>query len=44
MMILMNLKMLESFLITSNGAINEFKNARTLLNERKSNLLFKETN
>ena len=42
--VLMNLEMPESFLITSNDAISEFKNARTLLNERKSNLLLKETN
>ena len=31
-------------LVTSNDAINEFKNARKLLNERRSNLLLKETN
>ena len=30
--------------VTSNDAINEFKNARKLLNERRSNLLLKETN
>ena len=29
--------------VTSNDAINEFKNARKLLNERRSNLLLKET-
>ena len=30
--------------VTSNDAINEFKNARKLLNERRSTLLLKETN
>ena len=30
--------------VTSNDAINEFKNARKLLNERRRNILLKETN
>ena len=30
--------------VTSNNAINEFKNAKELFNERRSNLLLKETN